>query len=271
MIRYELKKVVNAKSLLCLQAINILFLAIFQVQLKGVRQAKSTAKQQSIYRKIGGRITDTKAQQIEELKQKMDDILGKEGEIEQKYIKGKIDVDEYMEYRDSYHYMQNRSEEINLIYEKYQTNRKHGWWMIFDRYYEKLFQPVGKQWGLFLSVFLSMLLLVCCETKEIAGVIQVTQKGRRGIMREKLQTILATSVFLNALYTLEEYAVVYGFYPFEYLEAPVQSISCLSNIKLSVTIGQWYFITFLLRMITAGLFGMAGCFVLLQWKNKTQK
>ena len=134
MIRYELKKVVNAKSLLCLLAINILFLAIFQVQLKGVRQAKSTAKQQSIYRKIGGRITDTKAQQIEELKQKMDDILGKEGEIEQKYIKGKIDVDEYMEYRDSYHYMQNRSEEINLIYEKYQTNRKHGWWMIFDRY-----------------------------------------------------------------------------------------------------------------------------------------
>ena len=43
MIRYELKKVVNAKSLLCLLAINILFLAIFQVQLKGVRQAKSTA------------------------------------------------------------------------------------------------------------------------------------------------------------------------------------------------------------------------------------
>lgn len=271
MIRYELKKVVNAKSLLCLVAINLLFMAVFQVQLKGVRQAKSTAKQQSIYRKIGGKLTDTKAQQIEELKQKMDDILGKEGEIEQKYIKGKIDVDEYMEYRDSYHYMQNRSEEINLIYEKYQTNRKHGWWMIFDRYYEKLFQPAGKQWGLFLSVFLSMLLLVCCETKEITRVVQVTQKGRRGIMREKLQTILAISVFLSILYTLEECVVVYGFYPFEYLEAPVQSISCLANIKLPVTIGQWYFITFLLRMIAAGWFGIAGCFILLQWRNKTPK
>ena len=81
MIRYELKKVINVKSLLCILLINILFVAVFGIQVRGVQQAESTGKLQSIYHKIGGEITGEKAQQIETLKQKMDEILEKEGEI----------------------------------------------------------------------------------------------------------------------------------------------------------------------------------------------
>ena len=67
--------------------------------------------------------------------------------VEQEYKEGKIEIDEYMRYRDDYHYMKNRSEAIDVVYERYQTNRKQGAWMIFDRYYEQLFQPERNQWG----------------------------------------------------------------------------------------------------------------------------
>ncbi len=268
MIRYELKKVINVKSLLCVLLINILFVAVFWIQVRGVRQAESTGKLQSIYHKIGGEITAEKAQQIEALKQQMDEILGKEGEIEQKYIKGKISVDEYMKYRDEFHYMQNRSEEINMVYERYQVNKKNGSWMIFARYYEQLFQPSRNQWGLLLSVFVTMLLLVCCETQEMNAVTAVTKKGRKGIWREKLNTILVISLIVTILYALEEAVVVSGFFPFQYLEAPVQSISCLSGVKLSLTIGQWWLMTFFLRLVNTGLAAVMGCAVLLRVKNR---
>lgn len=268
MIRYELKKVINVKSLLCILLINILFVAVFGIQVRGVQQAESTGKLQSIYHKIGGEITGEKAQQIETLKQKMDEILEKEGEIEQKYAKGKISVDEYMKYRDEFHYMQNRSGEINMVYERYQVNKKNGSWMIFDRYYEQLFQPSRNQWGLLLSVFLTILLLVCGETQEVNRVTAVTKKGSKGIWMEKLNTILVISLILTMLYAIEEAIVVSEFSPFQYLEAPVQSIACLSGVKVSVTIGQWWFMTLLLRIVNTSLIAVIGCSILLRIKNK---
>lgn len=140
--------------------------------------------------------------------------------------------------------------------------------MIFDRYYEQLFQPERNQWGLILSVFFIISLLACCETQEFSSVINVTRKGKRGVRQEKLKTIMMSSVILTVLYALEECAVVTMFSSFQYLEAPVQSISCLADVRFSVNIGQWYIITLLLRILNTILFSGVGCFVLLQTRNK---
>ena len=147
-IRYELKKVINAKTILCLVIIYMLFLALFWIRNRGVKQAQSTEMLQSIYLQIEGKITREKAQQIEALKGETDEIIGKEGAVEQDYREGKIDIDKYMKYRDEFHYMKNRSGAVNTIYKKYQINRKKGGWLIFDRYYEKLFQPERDPWEL---------------------------------------------------------------------------------------------------------------------------
>ena len=268
MIRYELKKVINRKAILCLGVINLLFLALFWIQVRGVKQAQSTEVLQSIYHKVGGEITEEKAEQIENLKGKMDEIMGAEGTVEQKYREGKLTIDEYMKYRDEFHYMKNRSDAIDNIYERYQTNRKQGGWMIFDRYYEKLFQPERDQWGLILSAFLLMCLLVTCETPELSCVICVTKKGKRGVRQEKLRAMAVFSVIFTLLYAVEECAVIFVFSRFPYMEAPVQSVSCLADVTIPVNIGQWYFITLLLRVFHMVLFSVAGSVLLLHIKNK---
>ncbi|MCD7825890.1 MAG: hypothetical protein LUH14_08020 [Clostridiaceae bacterium] len=245
-----------------------MFLALFWIQNRGVEQARSTDMLRSIYAEIEGKITEEKAEKIEALKKEKDEILEKEATVEQEYKEEKIEIDEYMRYRDDYHYMNSRSEIIDAVYERYQTNRKQGAWMIFDRYYEQLFQPERNQWGLILSVFFIISLLVCCETQEFSSVIYVTRKGKCGIWKDKLKTVMMSGVILTVLYAAGECAIVSMFFSFDYLEAPVQSISCLADVQLTVNIGQWYILTFLLRMLNIVVFSGAGCFILLHTKNK---
>ena len=85
MIRYELKKILSIRAILCLVIINALFLTLFWIQNRGVEQAQSTGVLRSIYDEIGGEITEEKAEQIEMLKKKKDETIEKEGMVEQEY------------------------------------------------------------------------------------------------------------------------------------------------------------------------------------------
>lgn len=173
----------------------------------------NTAKQQEIYQKIGGRLTASTAKEIEELKQRKDAVLEEEAQKEDEYAQGKISVDEYMKYRDEYHMMNDKNEAIDMVYEKYETARKNGSWMIFDGYYDQLFRMDRTQWGLMLSVFLVIVLLVCCEPKELLATISVTREGRRGLWGAKLRTILMATLIFVILFAVEELMVIRQFSP----------------------------------------------------------
>lgn len=268
MIRYELKKIVNIRMLLCFLIMNILFCCFFWMQDRGVEKAKNTEVMQSLYEEVGGEITDVNAEKIQALKEKRDDILGSESIIEKEYKEGKISIDDYMKYRDEYHYMYNRSEAIELFYEKYLVNQQNDSWMLFDGYYNQLFQPERNQWGLIFSVFLLTVLLSCCESGEFACVISVTQKGKRGVWLEKLTTILVLAMIMTILYGIEEYGIMASFFPIQYLDAPVQSISCLSDVHISASIGEWIAITMAMRIAIVIIFSGVLCTFLYFIKNK---
>lgn len=268
MIRYEIKKIVNIKMLLCLLLVNILFCALFWMQSKGVEKAKNTKIMQSIYEEVGGKLTSANAEKVEAMKEKKDDILKNEGIIEKEYNEGKIGIDDYMKYRDEYHYMFSRSEVIEIIYEKYLVNKQNGSWMLFDGYYNQLFQPERNQWGLILSIFLLMVLLSCCEPVEFACVINITKKGKRGIWIEKLRTSVVLAVVMTILYGIEEYGIMASFFPIQYLDAPVQSISCLSGVHISVSIGEWIALTMGMRIAMVIIFSGFFCTFLYFVKNK---
>ena len=74
------------------------------------------------------------------------------------------------------------------------------------------------------------------------------------MLREKLRTAVAFAALLTVLYSAEECGISSGFYPPPYLNAPVQSISCLANVRLGVSIGQWLFLTTGIRLAAAALF-----------------
>lgn len=251
---YECKKIWKAKAVMGLLLINLIFCVVFWVQNRGVEKAKSTPALEELYEQIGGEITGENAEQIETLKNRLDNVFAIEASIEEKYNKGKMDIEEYMEYRDEYHAMVNKESAIEAVYEKYLVNRENGSWMIFDGYYNKLLQPDRIPWGLLLSVFLMALLLVYCENKELWSVIAVTRRGSRGVCREKIKTLVGFSTIFTIIFALEEGVISASFYSFRYLSAPVQSVSCLADVKISMSILAWFIFSLFLRIILADVF-----------------
>ena len=226
MIWFEWKKILNGRVLLCFVVIHLAFLMLFWTQNSSVQKGRNTAKQQEIYQKIGGRLTASTAKEIEELKQRKDAVLEEEAQKEDEYAQGKISVDEYMKYRDEYHMMNDKKA------------RKNGSWIIFDGYYDQLFRMDRTQWGLMLSVFLLIVLLVCCEPKELLATISVTREGRRGLWGAKLRTILMATLIFVILFAVEELMVIRQFSPLSYLDAPIQSISCLAGKHITISIAH---------------------------------
>ena len=195
-------------------------------------------------------------------------VLEEEAQKEDEYAQGKISVDEYMKYRDEYHMMNDKNEAIDMVYEKYETARKNGSWMIFDGYYDQLFRMDRTQWGLMLSVFLVIVLLVCCEPKELLATISVTREGRRGLWGAKLRTILMATLIFVILFAVEELMVIRQFSPLSYLDAPIQSISCLAGKHITISIAHWYLLTLLLRVVNTMIFAVVTYSILYFIQNK---
>lgn len=265
---FEWKKILRIKVILLFLLINVVSCMVFVLQNQGIKNAVNTEALENIYDEIGGELTGERAAAIEAMKRTLDDVLAKESEVEQAYNEEKISVDEYMEYRDVYHLMNSRKEVVNLVYERYEANKETGGWMLFDAYYDRWLDPHRRQWGLALSVFLFAILLGSCEPHELMPVLWVTHRGKYGICREKLCMCIISSVLLTVIYGMEEAAISGLFYPLSYLGAPVQSIFCLSDVGISVTIGQWIFMTLGVRAAVSALFSGSVCMALYFTKSK---
>lgn len=268
MIQYEIKKVIHIKILLCILLVNIFSCAFFWMQNRGVEQAKSTKVMEDIYGEIGGKITDANAEKIEKMKEEKDEILGNESIMEKKYYEGKIGIDDYAGYRDDYHFMYHRSEAIEAVYEKYLNNRQNDSWMLFDGYYNQLFRLERNQWGLIISVFLLVILLSCSEPEDMARVTAITKQGKRGIWIGKIKTCIVLAMIMTILYAIEEYSISASFFPIQFLDAPVQSISCLSGVRISIRIGTWIAITTVARIAIVAIVCCILCTFLYWSKNK---
>lgn len=268
MILFEIKKAGSRKTIGLLLIIYLVSCMISYLQFKGVDNVSNTHLSASIYQEVGGRITEKTSQKMEQEKKQLDTILSQEYEMEDKYNKGKIDVDDYMNYRDLYHQYDNKKDAVNYVYERYLTAKEKGLYMVFDSFYNQLFKIKTIQWGLILSIIMLSMLIVNCETKQLLTVLYCTPKGKIGIWSTKLKTVLFISVVFAALYNIAEYGIMTLFSSINQLGAPVQSISCLSSVKISVTIGQWIIVSLILRLIMAAFFGIIVFEILQLIKNR---
>jgi hypothetical protein len=256
MILFELKKIMSKRIGIFFVLLFLLSCFFFFIQFKGVNNASTTQIKENLYQKVSGKITEKTSEEIEQEKEELDNVLAREYEMEDQYKKGNLDIDSYMKYRDSFHAFYNKEKEIDDMYERYVTAKKNGWYMVFDSYYNQLYNMQKVQWGLILSLIFVSLLLVNCESEQLSKVLYNTKKGCRGILKAKILTMLLLSSCIAFFYNLTEYAVMASFSPFEQLNAPVQSIECLAVVKQSITIGQWMILTVLLRLLVAAVLGL---------------
>ncbi len=256
MIIYEIKKIGSKKFIGLLLIIYFVSSFVFYLQFKGVDNAKNTHLIEEIYREVRGKINKESSQKIESIKNRLDTILGQEYEMQEQYNKGLIAVDDYVQYRNLYHEYKNKREAIEYVYGRYLTEKTEGRYMVFDSYYNQLFKLDQILWGLLISIILVSMMLVHGETRQLTAVLFCTPIGRRGIWMAKGKTILLFSVGVAIIYNLTQYGLMCHFSSIDQLGASVQSIECLSSVKLSITIGQWVVLTFLLRIIIAAILGV---------------
>lgn len=265
---FELKKAINIKTVFLFILINAVSCTFFFLAHKGIKMSVSTRIEEEIYAQIGGELTKKKEDEIEALMEQNAEIIGSENDYENRYLKGEINIDEYMKYRDRYHFEFNRKEALESVYERYTVIRDTGNRLIFDAYYKLLFNPKRNMWGLILSFYLLAVLLSYCEPRELSPVLNVTAKGKSGIWRDKVRTAAFFSMLLVMVYAVTEHIVSAAFYPIKYLEAPVQSISCLSEVSLPISIGAWYALTLTVRLVVSALFTGILCSILYFAKDK---
>lgn len=255
MFWFECKKILSAKKISIFLIVFLCASVSFFLQLKGVQNGGDTRVTQELYQMIQGKTVEEAGEILREEKERVESILGREYEMDEAYRKGEITPDEYIEYRDLYHECNVKKDVVISVYEHYLLMEQQGGEMVFDLYYNKLFNFKRVPIGLLLSVVLLSIFLVNCESKQLLPVLNATLTGNKGIKKVKLQVQGSISAGIAILFTMMEYVIYMWFLPFSQLGMPVQSISVLCRIPFPVTIGGWLFIYGLMKVVGSVLAG----------------
>ena len=256
MFWFECKKIFSTKKIGIFLMIFLFSLLAFFLRLKGVQNGEDTIITQELYQTIQGKTMNEAGEILRKEKERVENVLEKEYEMEKAYQKGEIKPDEYIEYRDLYHECNVKIDVVVSVYEHYLQMKKQGSEMVFDLYYNQLFDLKRISFGLVLSIVLLSIFLVNCESEQLLSVLNTTLIGNKGIKKVKLWVLISISAGIAILFTLMEYAIYMWFLPFLQLGMPVQSISVLCRIPFPITIGEWLIIYGIMRIVGSVLLGL---------------
>lgn len=256
MFGFECKKIFSVKKISIFLIIFLFSFFSFFLRLKGVQNGGDTVVTQELYQIIQGKTMNEAGEVLREEKERVENVLDREYEMEQAYRKGEIKPDEYIEYRDLYHECNVKKDVVISVYEHYLQMEKQGGEMVFDLYYNQLLDLERISFGLVFSIVLLSIFLVNCESKQLLPVLNATLIGNKGIKKVKLRVLGSISAGIAILYTLMEYAIYMWFLPFSQLGMPVQSISVLCRIPFPITIGEWLLFYGLMRIVGSVLLGL---------------
>mgnify|MGYP000835924087 CR=1 FL=1 len=111
----EFKKIFNIKLIIIILVMLIGFEAGYSFIIYGVKNADNAELKEQLYSEYGGKITEESARRLEEYNTYVDGIMMSDTEMEDKYNKGSISADEYMEYREQYHYCNRIQKLVNSM------------------------------------------------------------------------------------------------------------------------------------------------------------
>lgn len=102
MFGFECKKIFSVKKISIFLMIFLFSSFSFFLRLKGVQNGGDTIVTQELYQIIQGKTMNEAGEVLREEKERVENVLDREYEMEKAYRKGEIKPDEYIEYRDLY-------------------------------------------------------------------------------------------------------------------------------------------------------------------------
>ena len=251
----EFKKIFNIKLVIIILVMLIGFEAGYSVIIYGVKNADNAELKEQLYSEYGGKITEESARRLEEYNAYVDGIMMSDTEMEDKYNKGSISADEYMEYREQYHYCNRIQKLVNSMWKRCNDEKDTSGYLLNDGYYNRLFLAIPGLICIALIGILIAVMLRLCETEGLYSVITATADGRRKLMRDKCLLITVSMAAVSLVYIAVRYGITSIVTDYINTEAPIQAVDILEKLPFGINIKQYMVIDIISKPLWGVLTG----------------
>lgn len=201
---------------------------------------------------------------------RLDEIFAMGEEMDRRRENGTVTNKEYYEYQELFHTA--RSEETvykeleNYVNILHRGNRQSGMEskVIYDIGYNHYFERD-------MDVYLLIALIALCygiftvEYSEkgsqsgFSAILRTTRRGREKTFRAKLTACVPLSALMGLAFRLCDYLTVRHGFEMTDTDAPLYSVTALSKMPMTMTIGNYLLLDFLLSTVAGALFGYLFC------------
>ncbi len=227
-MKFELCKIFSIKIEFVIFMAYVLSVVVFTLCLWGIKNGDEMKSLYAIASQYEGEITEDEISKIEKLEYEKLLVLAQEKAMEEAYVTGELSREEYLEYRDRYHFFKANDGVIEKVYKRVLKSKKTGY--IIDNYYNFYLNPKRLP---FLEMFLAVLIAigaVTAEKKDLLQVIIITKKGINLVKKDKLKTIIVVELSAALLGVMTEMLIFGLFDGFHLCGLSIGAIDALQSI-----------------------------------------
>lgn len=245
----------------------IVLLLLLYLQLDGVTNlsiyySKSELYLNNYYEQIKGPFTEKTAERVKEIEKELDLELEELANLDEALSNKRITFEEYSAKSRKYTSLSDKYQAYEMLQDKvdYATKIKDELgidiWIFNTIGYERLFGEAnyGTQMMQACKAVFFLIVILCSifiyeKTSGMLYLIRANKLGRTEIFNKKVRvTFLLTSTIWVMVYGVE-LINMYLIHGIEALQAPIQSVNCLSNLPYSISIGMFIVIIYGLKLI----------------------
>ena len=217
---------------------------------------------EKLYKEHGGKDYTYIKNHVDSVLEKTDNANKERIEAQKKYDNGEIDFEEYFAAVSNYNSVSNSSVEIAEPMEKlsYLAKLKKEMgidgYIMSDRGYEQIFgkQSTVREIILLMSTQFAVMLIafasVYIEKKSsMDKLINSSSGGFKYVNKKKLISVDLITLLLTLAVNIIEYTNLIRYYKVTYFQAPVQSLTFMSDIKINVSIIGWILLLIVFKLI----------------------
>ena len=218
---------------------------------------------------LEGPLTDEKLDWLEDERGKINDILGKQKQMQLAYVNDEISFDDYRKYLDDYNYAYSRSELLSVIedHAAYLEMKKESGvdaWFMYDTGWKKLYSGDA---DLFLYTCILLLLTGSFASEYIsrsssggfAAILRATKNGRKKTFYAKLISAVTVSGVIAVLFGTVDVAVIFRNFDMPSAAAPLASVRMFSAVGGGISVGGYLALFLTLRLAGALIMSVLVC------------
>lgn len=272
-MKYELRKILSWKLVLCIAILFLVPQIILIVNLNGVKKGGETRHLYELSKNLEGMVTKENSEYVQNLYDDMIETLSIEKEMEDRYNNSDISDEEYRKYRQKYRDYSAKKGAITILYERYSRCEELNCEYVFDSYYNEALNPKKIPWFLFAIVLLFSVMLSIADVKNTMVVPATTKKGIKTVHRNKCKLIIIFILTTTIVSSLLEIAYLKIFDGINEWNIGIASVPVIydNGFHMKISIGGYILLMILFKCVVSLVLGVGVFFCMKQRFSKLVK